>query len=147
ENDYGILPIPKYDASQESFGTTVWPYSASLISVPNISANHEMTGVILEALSAESTYTVIPALYETVLKQKSARDEESIAMLEIIFDSMVFDAGLLYSMGGFANAFLRISGNSGGVKRTSDVASLYEKYTNKIDKHLEELIEVIESWN
>ena len=38
-----------------------------------------------KALSAESMYTLTPAFYDVVLKTKAARDEDSAAMLDLIF--------------------------------------------------------------
>ncbi|MBQ4575082.1 MAG: hypothetical protein IJA85_07745 [Clostridia bacterium] len=152
ESDFGILPIPKYDAAQESYGHSVFTHGGNLISVPITSQHLDMVGVILEALSAESKYTVIPAFYQTVLKDKAARDEDSIAMLDIIIGSMVFDVGDYYAIGGLTDPFLRITGSVHSIApsyptRTSDVASFYEKYGKLFQKDIDKLIEKIEEMN
>ena len=100
ETDFGILPIPKWDEAQEEYRNVVSLYCAALIYVPKTAGNTERTGVILEALNAESMYTLTPAYYEVTLKTKTARDEESSAMLDIIFGSRVYDLGNMYGWGG-----------------------------------------------
>jgi len=50
---------------------------------------------MLEALSFDSRQNVLPIYKETVLKGKYARDEESIEIIDIIFDAASFDAGVL----------------------------------------------------
>ncbi len=154
DSDFGILPIPKYDASQETYSSSASVFGGNLISVPKTSDRLEMTGVLLEALSAESRYTVIPAFYETVLKRKIARDEESSAMLDVIIANRVYDLGDFLSLNDFSDRFLRITGsvrknNVGGgyTDRTSDIASFYAKYENSLDAELEKLEKIIDRWN
>ena len=52
-----------------------------------------MTGVILEAMASDSAQNLVPAFYETLLKSKHTRDNESEDMLEIVFGNRVFDWG------------------------------------------------------
>ena len=54
------------------------------MAVSPISPEQEMTGVLLEAMNAESYYGDAMAYYDVVLKHKAMRDEDSIRMLEII---------------------------------------------------------------
>lgn len=153
EADFGILPIPKYETSQSNYQSSVSVFGGNLISVPITSTHLEMIGVIIEAMSAESKYTLIPAFYDTVLKAKSMRDNESEAMLDIIFDNLVFDLGDYYNLANFSDNFLRItgsvynSGNTGYPKRTSDVASFYASWEKKLNKALDDLIKIIDKWN
>ena len=56
----------------------------SIMAVSPISPEQEMTGVLLEAMNAESYYGDAMAYYDVVLKHKAMRDEDSIRMLEII---------------------------------------------------------------
>ncbi|MBO5274096.1 MAG: hypothetical protein J6I45_05740, partial [Clostridia bacterium] len=153
EADFGILPIPKYDASQENYSSSASVFGGNLISIPITTQTLEMTGIIIEAMSAESTYTLIPAFYDTVLKDKSMRDAESEEMLDIIINNMVFDVGDYYNLCNFPDHFLRItgsvynSGNKSYPQRTSDIASFYAKWEKKLTKELEKLIEIIDEWN
>ena len=80
--DFGILPVPKYDEEQQEYGHAVSIHFSSGLSVPKTTLDPSRTSVILEALAAESKYTVIPEYYDVTLKEKELRDEESKAMLD-----------------------------------------------------------------
>lgn len=99
DDNFGILPAPKYNEEQESYYDVVSCANAAFIAIPKSVDNSARSGFITEALSAESKYTVIPAYYETTLRYRDLRDSESAAMLDIIFASRVFDLGNLYSWG------------------------------------------------
>ena len=77
QTDYGVLPIPKYDAYQEDYSSLVWVHHDSLLGIPSIVENQDMAQVVLEALSAESYYTVYRDFYDTVILGRSARDQQS----------------------------------------------------------------------
>ena len=57
------------------------------------------TGVLLEALGYYGQKTVLPAYYDVNLVGQSSRDEESEAMLDIIFGNVVYDIGYIYRVG------------------------------------------------
>jgi hypothetical protein len=91
DSDFGLLPLPKYDEAQQSYvGRMI---DGWINVVPATNTKLEMTGTILENLGAESKNTVIPALYDIALKTKYSRDEESSAMLDIIFENVTVDLG------------------------------------------------------
>ena len=95
EADYGILPYPKWDENQDRYYTMV-DGSHHVLAVPVTVSDPERTGIITEALCAESYKQVVPAYYETALKTKYTRDDESIAMIDMIVNSRVFDLGYVY---------------------------------------------------
>lgn len=95
ENDYGIIPYPKWDESQEDYITMVdGGYSA--LCVPMSVEDLEMSGIIAEALCAETRREVVPVYTEIALKEKGVRDEESIAMINYLLEHRVFDFGYAY---------------------------------------------------
>ena len=96
DDDFGILPYPKYDESQESYHSTSLD-EFSLFVIPTDVKDPEMTAILTEALCAESYKQVVPVFYDTALKTKAARDEDSSAMIDIIRDSLTFDFGYLHS--------------------------------------------------
>jgi len=89
--DFGIIPYPKWDESQDIYYSRI--ESCQTSAVPVTSPDPQMAGVILEALSCESAKSVIPAYYDLTLQGKIARDNESSEMLDIIFGNRVFDWG------------------------------------------------------
>jgi len=48
---------------------------------------------MLEALQSESAKTVRPAYYDIALKTKYTRDDDSVEMLDLIFNTRVVDIG------------------------------------------------------
>ncbi len=125
ETDFGILPLPKYDEEQEQYHDLVSLWSANMISVPKSLSDPERTGIIIEALSAESMYTLTPAFYDVVLKTKAARDEDSAAMLDLIFEARAFELGNLYGWGGLLDLPGSLSANG----KTDLASSLKSKIT------------------
>ncbi|MBQ7380091.1 MAG: hypothetical protein IJW70_10500 [Clostridia bacterium] len=94
ENDFGILPQPKYDEKQADYLSFV-NGSASVCVVPK-SLNDEqlaVAGYMMEVLSSSSYYLVTDTLYDKVAKSKTARDPESAEMVDIIIRHKVFDFG------------------------------------------------------
>jgi len=95
EHDYGILPFPKYDDEQKDYYTIVDP-AFTAMAIPKTVVDTDRAGILAEALCAETYRSVIPAYYEITLKQKGARNEESIAMMDYILSKRVYDFGLVY---------------------------------------------------
>lgn len=95
EDDYGILPMPKWDANQQSY-TNMTYGGHSVLAVPKTCPDTELVGVAVEALSAESYKTVVPTFYEIALKTRYLRDSESKEVLDLIINSRIFDFGYIY---------------------------------------------------
>lgn len=94
-NDYGILPFPKWDETQSEY-YSVCDAGCNVLSVPITAQNTEMIGVMVEALSAYAWKTVLPTYYDIALDAKSTRDEESVAMLDIVLNNRIIDFAYLY---------------------------------------------------
>ncbi|MCL2814961.1 MAG: extracellular solute-binding protein [Oscillospiraceae bacterium] len=140
DSNFGILPMPKYDEAQAGYCSLVNPYTGVMLGVPKTAGDPERTGIILEALSAESKYTLQPAYYDIVLNRKFARDEESSEMLDIIFNSRVYDIGGVYSFGGVFSDFNTIAS-----KEDRNIISFYEKKIGSMDKAIEKVVAQFES--
>ena len=138
ENDFGIITIPKYTESQDRYYDIISLGSGNGMAVPVTTRDAERTGIIIEALSAESKYTVIPAYYDVTLKTKLARDAESTEMLDLIFSSRVFELGLMFSWGDL----FYLPGNMTG-KDTTAFASSVEKKISSAEKAMNKDIEKI----
>ena len=96
EDDFGVVPYPKYDASQSRYYTTN-DTVINVMCIPKFVYTEEeleVLGVITETLCWESYYTVRPAFYEDVLGGKSTRDEGSYEMLDLCRESRVYDFGM-----------------------------------------------------
>ncbi len=139
ETDFGVLPFPKLDENQERY-YTLPEYASSMISFPTTCTNREAVGLVVEAMAAESTYTVTEAFYENCLNEKSVRDEESKQILKIIFENKVFDIGYFMDLGGFRSQMNNLAGS-----KKTDVASTFEKISKTAQKALDDLIEDYEA--
>jgi len=95
EMDLTVLPVPMLDENQGDYYTyTECPF---ILAIPSTASVHsERTGLITEALAAVSYTTVLPAYYETALKEKYTRDEEGIMkqMIDMIYKNLVIDKGI-----------------------------------------------------
>ena len=138
EADFGILPTPKFDEAQEEYHNVVSTWGANFFAVPKTTEDMERTGIILEALSAESMYTLTPAYYDVTLKTKAARDEKSSAMLDIIFASRVFELGNFYGWGGIFD----LPGSQSAAGKT-DIVSAVEGKMKATNAAMEKTINAV----
>ncbi|MCL2518571.1 MAG: hypothetical protein FWF15_08420, partial [Oscillospiraceae bacterium] len=134
EQDFGILPIPKFDEAQDTYYTTMSVFNNGAIYIPTTNVNLERTGIILEALSAESLYTLRPAYYDMTLKDKFSRDNESSTMLDILFANRIIDIGSSYNFGGILELV-----RSGRDNFMSGYEALVSKANLEIEKVIEQL--------
>lgn len=134
EIDIGFIPCPKYDESQEryyapSFGAEI---AVLLKTLPE--ERFDNVGIILEALAFDSQKNLIPTYKEVVLKTKSARDDESAAMIDIIVDSISFEFGLNAWQDTVANPLVRQTYAAGNPNFASTLASMQTSVNTAIEK-------------
>jgi len=105
-DDFGILPFPKKDEKQENYITSLRDTFVGFC-IPADNADPEFTGTIMEALCVSGSQYVIPAYYDVVLKGKTARDDESSEMLDIIKETLKVDFIFAYGnvLGDIGNTF------------------------------------------
>jgi len=125
ETDFGIIPLPKYDENQNGYHTYVFPPPVML--VPTTSFDLNRTGMILEALCYESTDTVVKAYYDDLLKTKISRDDDSEAMLDIIFRNRIYSVTDIYYMPETFEQFYELCRN-----KDANIVSWLEKNENRI---------------
>ena len=100
ETDFGILPTPKADAEQAEYYSYMNTWAASCAAIPVSCADTEKSSILLEALAYLSREYYTPAYYDITLKGKTSRDEESVAMLDLIYERRTADLGNLFNIGG-----------------------------------------------
>ncbi len=141
EDDYAILPYPKWDEAQENYYTMADGAHQSL-AIPVTVRNMEAAGTITEALNAESYKILYPAYYDVALKVKGARDEESIKMLDMIKESCVFDFGFIYdgnkAYGGIL--FSQI------LRNNKHIESTWKRYERSATKWYDSILEAFENY-
>ena len=122
ETNFGILPFPKLDESQESYGHLVSAYHCQFVCVPYFVEDVDRTSGIVEELAYMGKMSLTPAYYEQTLVGQYVRDDESIEMLDIIFSSAVYDVGLYYQIGGFKDSIMGMAKS-----KQNTFASIYEE--------------------
>ena len=132
---YGILPTPKYDEAQTSYLTSVVNDVAAL---PGVVKDTDMSATILEALQYY-TYTLVqPQYFEIALKRKGTRDEASLEMLELIFDTPVCDFTYMYLDLIGSELFMGIN--------QKNYASWAEKNYKKFRTNIEKIVSTVEGF-
>lgn len=146
EADYGVLPYPKGSEEQEKYMTYLdGTFSSQMIAITAPDEDLERTGLIVEALNAYSHEYVVPAVYETSLKLKVTRDEDSSRMLDIILD------GRSYSFDSFdENGFLLSPKQvlRYGIQQDREsLSSYYDSVKTSCEEWIENIINTYESAN
>ncbi len=98
DQDFGIVPFPKYDKNQENYNT--WTYNgASTFSIINSipEGDKDTVGRIMQAYAILSHQYVKPVHYDTVVTTRNVRDGDSAEMLDLIFRNRVYDMGLYFT--------------------------------------------------
>ena len=138
ESAYGLLPYPMYDESQEKYYTyDDCRHGTFGIPLTSPTENIEKTGLLLEALSADSYHNLIPKYLDSVVTFKLSRDEDSLEMLDYIMDGRVYDIG--YAMPDAKRYSWIISEQLKNSKGA--LTSTVEKFTKVATSHYEKLLE------
>ncbi|MBQ2734949.1 MAG: hypothetical protein IJF33_03875, partial [Clostridia bacterium] len=142
EADYGIIPMPKLDDTQENY-TTFVHNGFTVFAIPTTCQIADTVAPFLEAMCAESYRTVTPAYYDVALKVKYARDEEASAMLDIATQSIVLDFGYLFNQYISSNTalFRSMFNTTTSIDKGISTIASKEKATNKL------LAKIIDTYN
>ena len=141
DTEFGILPLPKYDESQTGYYTTSRD-GRSMFVIPVDVKDADFAGLITEALAVASNKYVVPAYYDVTLKTKTARDDESSEMLDIIRDGFRLE---------FVAEYAIQTNNSGYVIRNCITGSSTTPYSSTVASNLnsynEALAKFLEAYN
>jgi hypothetical protein len=105
KDPFGILPMPKLYEGQDRYYHTVSPDNCSFMVLPYGVPGIVELGTVIEAIAMKSREIVTPEFYEVQLKGRDARDDESEAMLDIIYASRCFDLGVCYNWGSIVGCY------------------------------------------
>jgi hypothetical protein len=142
ESTFGIVPTPKYDEVQDSYYAAIAVVAPALV-VPSTNTKLEQTGIILDAMAYLSNRDVMPVFFDITMSQKQLRNEESIAMLQIIKDCLLLDVGFAYGWTPNMMDPILAALDTG----TNNAASTIEKQQDKTLANIEKTMELIENKN
>lgn len=92
--DFGIIPLPKYDEKQEAYLSNCFSDTYAIPKEAGFGLDN--SALVLEALNAESHRSVIPQYYNIALTRKYTRDNDSEKMLDIICKGASLDFGTIF---------------------------------------------------
>ncbi len=138
EATFGLLPMPKYDETQENYETLINGGSA-LLCIPKTNKDLDRTGVILDALSYESNVSVIPEYYDVTVSQKGLRNEESIEMLKIVRETRSVEIGSFLALTTTIASNLQTIITAGN----TEFASSVEKHKNSVLEKIQKTIDAV----
>ncbi|MBQ4289815.1 MAG: hypothetical protein II719_01325, partial [Clostridia bacterium] len=127
QDDFGVLPYPKYDSQQESYYHRSLPW---MFVIPKVGQDLDMVGAVMQYGTWLSSYTVLPAYYDITIKQKRVRDEDAERMLDIVHDTVYVDFSDLYDT--HISDYVWNSYEAGSFKRIFD--STLKKMTKTLDR-------------
>jgi len=139
--NFGVLPTPKYDEAQENYYSRVSTVYSTSVAIPFNVADPEMSAIITDALMQASTDTTKNAYFQVIMKERKVQDTESEKMLDIIFNSRVYDLGSIYHWGGTNEAdinsisgFMNVVATSGSNTFASSWQSIESAVQAKMDE-------------
>ncbi len=92
---YGVLPLPKYDDSQEKYGSCLGAWH-SVYAITSTTKKTDMAGAVMEALASDAYRHITPAIYEDGLKLKYSQDANDGKVYDIIRASVITDIGRIW---------------------------------------------------
>ena len=137
KDDYGIVPMPKYDENDDYVSpVAVWTY---FLTIPVTNTKLDETAIILDAMSYLSYRDIVPKYYDVVLQLKHIRDDETSEMLDIIRDSRTYYTAYAFGLGEKLRSSLANAITSGQGGAASIVATYKDSTVAEIDKVMEAL--------
>lgn len=139
ENSLGIVPMPKYDESQENYSHMIFRQCPVLVVPQTNSIPHE-TGTIIDAMEYRSHTEVTPVYYDITLSFKGLRNDDSIEMMHIINNSISLDLGTTYDMARQLSDDIKAA----LVKGKIDIVSIIERRKASIETNITKTLDELE---
>ncbi len=95
EDEYGVLPYPKWDETQSDYSTRLSD-GLALFSIPHTASDISMSGAVMEAMAAESYRYVTTEVYDVALKGRYTQDDDSKEMMDIIMKNRYLNFEIIY---------------------------------------------------
>lgn len=137
--DYGVLPLPKYNKSQENYISPVNQYYFYSLAIPKYEyADFDFITFAVEAMAYTSKTLVTPVYYDTLLKHKRADDEETVKIFEPILANKTSDLALIFKWDDCNNYYSELL-----TKKSNDIVTKIEErkaaFEAAINKTLEDI--------
>lgn len=140
EDDYGILPMPKWNESQETYVSFINAWGSGFVGIP-LTADIEKSAFLTEAMAYAGNQLLRRPVYDITLKAKGARDEESERIIDIIIETGYLDLNSIYNFGGTMNLF------ESAIINKSPFVSAYEEREPRVQADIDKFIEAMSADN
>ena len=96
-SDYGVLPFPKWDEAQDAYYTVAGDqFTVLAFPINTPESDYGYLGTITEALCILSKRDVVPAFYDSALKNRYSMDANTAKIIDLIMDGRVFEFSFQY---------------------------------------------------
>ena len=99
----------------------------------------EFSAYMLDLMAFGAKKYITPAYYETTLKYRDLRDNESGEMLDLIFSNVVYDLGIIYDFGGIGSMISNLMSNN-----SINIVSAFEEKKDMIQDAIDTCLESYE---
>lgn len=97
QDEYGIIPHPKYDSNQNEYLSYAHDQYLSF-SIPATNPNPDIAGAVLEAMASYSYRDTHPAYLNVALKGKYMNDPQSRRMVDLVVSGFKLDSAWIYAV-------------------------------------------------
>jgi hypothetical protein len=140
--EFGILPLPKFDETQDKYYTTCTVYFSEFLGIPVSVSDEELDaiGYTLQIMGYYGEKLVRPAYYDITLKSQKVYTEQDEEMLDIIFANRLYDLAAVCNYEGSLTMYTNIvmSGNN-------TLSSVIEANSEKIQQKIDDTIKSYEN--
>ena len=131
EDEYGLLPFPKYDEKQDRYYSYVSQWNSTL-GVPSTVENPDCAVNILNAMGYNSS-ELTDVYVNTIISEKASRDEGSKQSALLALESKFYDIDRMMSITGIFTIFNKMTQNGKDVF-ASEYARIEEQAQLKLDE-------------
>lgn len=96
-DEYGMLPLPKFDSEQKEYKSAVQNSHNVMAIIDHSRQNYDAVSAFLELVCKESYEVIRPYYFEKMVKTKYLKDSESGQIFDMLLESTTWDWGSVYS--------------------------------------------------
>ena len=130
--NFGILPIPKYDAEQAEHRTCLG-FGYTMYMVSTAAPNPEAAAATIELMAYQSYLNVTPALFEESMKLRYADQSDDAFMFDIVREGVDIDVARLFTtqLEKMSYSIFRNAVNNNGAGSYMSTQKAHERALNK----------------
>ena len=136
----GVLPMPKYDVHQQSYAHVNW---GDNLMVPSSIKNDEMVGAVLELMGYYAKTILQPKYYDEVLQLRVSDAPDDRDMVELIYNTVVFDPGIAYCDGNSGLYNLVYLPCFAIREDKANISSFYQSHSRTAERFLSQLADKV----